>query len=53
MHARQRMGTIELKLKLLSSSVAISAVQLLKQFMAVSSASDRDLFWLVVIHIRG
>ena len=48
------MGTIDftaLKLKLLSSIVAISAVQLLKQFMAVSSASDRDLFWLVVIYI--
>jgi uncharacterized protein (TIGR00645 family) len=48
------MGTIDftaLKLKLLSSIVAISAVQLLKQFMAVSSASDRDLFWLVVIHV--
>src|SRR5690349_20335590 len=48
------MGTIDftaLKLKLLSSIVAISAVQLLKQFMAVSTASDRDLFWLVVIHV--
>jgi uncharacterized protein (TIGR00645 family) len=48
------MGTIDftaLKLKLLSSIVAISAVQLLKQFMAVSNASDRDLFWLVVIHV--
>ncbi len=48
------MGTIDftaLKLKLLSSIVAISAVQLLKQFMAVSNVSDRDLFWLVVIHV--
>ena len=47
-------GTIDftaLKLKLLLSIVAISAVQLLKQFMAVSTASDRDLFWLVVIHV--
>lgn len=48
------MGTIDftgLKLKLLSSIVAISAIQLLKQFMAVSTVSDRDLFWLVVIHV--
>ena len=40
-----------LKLKLLSSIVAISAIQLLKQFMSVSTVSDRDLFWLVVIHV--
>jgi uncharacterized protein (TIGR00645 family) len=48
------MGTIDfgaLKLKLLSSIVAISAIQLLKQFMAVQNVAERDLFWLVVIHI--
>jgi uncharacterized protein (TIGR00645 family) len=48
------MGTIDftaLKLKLLSSIVAISAIQLLKQFMEVKSATDRELFWYVVIHI--
>lgn len=48
------MGTIDftaLKLKLLSSIVAISAIQLLKQFMAVKSASDRDLMWYVIIHL--
>lgn len=48
------MGTIDftaLKLKLLSSIVAISAVQLLKQFMAVTAASDRDLMWYVIIHL--
>ena len=48
------MGTIDftaLKLKLLSSIVAISAIQLLKQFMAVQSTSDRELYWLVVIHV--
>lgn len=48
------MGTIDfsaLKLKLLSSIVAISAIQLLKQFMTVSSVSDRDLMWLVIVHI--
>lgn len=48
------MGTIDfsaLKLKLLSSIVAISAIQLLKQFMTVSSVSDRDLLWLVIVHV--
>lgn len=48
------MGTIDftaLKLKLLSSIVAISAIQLLKQFMAVNVHSDRELMWLVIIHV--
>lgn len=48
------MGTIDftaLKLKLLSSIVAISAVQLLRQFMALNKTSDRDLMWSVIIHV--
>ena len=48
------MGSIDftgLKLKLLSSIVAISAVQLLKQFLAVGSFSDRELWWSVGIHV--
>ncbi len=48
------MGTIDftaLKLKLLSSIVAISAIQLLKQFMSLDKTSDRDLYWLVMIHV--
>lgn len=48
------MGTIDftaLKIKLLGSIVAISAIQLLKQFMTIGTVSDRDLFWLVVIHV--
>jgi uncharacterized protein (TIGR00645 family) len=48
------MGSIDftaLKIKLLGSIVAISAIQLLKQFMAVKTASDRDLIWYVVIHV--
>jgi uncharacterized protein (TIGR00645 family) len=40
-----------LKIKLLGSIVAISAIQLLKQFMAVRSTSDRDLMWYVIIHL--
>jgi uncharacterized protein (TIGR00645 family) len=48
------MGTIDftaLKIKLLGSIVAISAIQLLKQFMAVRTASDRELMWYVIIHL--
>jgi len=48
------MGTIDftaLKIKLLGSIVAISAIQLLKQFMTVNTVTDRDLFWLVIIHV--
>lgn len=49
------MGTIDftaLKLKLLSSIVAISAIQLLKQFMALNTSTNRDtLFWSVIIHL--
>jgi uncharacterized protein (TIGR00645 family) len=48
------MGSIDftaLKIKLLGSIVAISAIQLLKQFMVVKNASDRDLMWYVIIHL--
>jgi uncharacterized protein (TIGR00645 family) len=51
------MGTIDfsaLKLKMLSSIVAISAVQLLRQFMsltAVTPEKEKELFWLVTIHL--
>jgi uncharacterized protein (TIGR00645 family) len=48
------MGTIDftaLKLKLLSSIVAISAVQLLKQFMDLTKVTDREIYWYVVIHL--
>ena len=48
------MGKIDftgLKLKLLSSIVAISGIHLLKQFMSLKTISDRELFWYVVIHI--
>jgi len=40
-----------LKLKLLSSIVAISAVQLLRGFMDVKNTSDRELTWYVIIHL--
>ncbi|WP_439495025.1 TIGR00645 family protein [Bosea sp. (in: a-proteobacteria)] len=40
-----------LKLKLISSIVAISAIQVLKAFMNVKGTSDRDLMWYVAIHL--
>jgi uncharacterized protein (TIGR00645 family) len=48
------MGKIDftgLKLKLVSSIVAISAIQVLKAFMNVKNISDRELYWLVGIHM--
>jgi uncharacterized protein (TIGR00645 family) len=48
------MGKIDftgLKLKLLSSIVAISGIQLLKTFMDVKNVSDRDIMWSVIIHM--
>jgi uncharacterized protein (TIGR00645 family) len=48
------MGKIDfsgLKLKLMSSIVAISAIQVLKAFMSLKTISDRDLYWYVGIHL--
>ncbi|MGL4635905.1 MAG: TIGR00645 family protein [Beijerinckiaceae bacterium] len=48
------MGKIDfsgLKLKLLSSIVAISAIQVLKAFMNLKNISDRELMWYVGIHM--
>ena len=48
------MGTIDftgLKLKLMSSIVAISAVQVLRLFLALGTVSDRELWWSVSIHL--
>ncbi|MCW2242982.1 TIGR00645 family protein [Azospirillum canadense] len=40
-----------LKVKLIASIVAISSIQILKTFMHVKDMSDRDLAWLIGIHI--
>jgi uncharacterized protein (TIGR00645 family) len=48
------MGKIDftgLKLKLMSSIVAISAIQVLKAFMNINNISDRDLTWHITIHL--
>jgi uncharacterized protein (TIGR00645 family) len=41
----------ELKLKLMASIVAISGIKLLEGFMDIGHSTDRELFWLVVIHL--
>jgi uncharacterized protein (TIGR00645 family) len=41
----------ELKLKLMASIVAISAIKLLEGFMNIANQSDRELYWLVGIHL--
>ena len=40
-----------LKMKLMSSIVAISAIQVLKAFMNVDNFDDRKLMWLAGIHV--
>jgi uncharacterized protein (TIGR00645 family) len=50
------MGKVDfsgLKMKLIASIVAISAIHLLKRFMEVGSAEvpERQLYWLTVIHL--
>lgn len=48
------MGKVDfsgMKLKLIASIVAISAIQLLKAFMSVKDYSKEDLLWMVIIHI--
>jgi uncharacterized protein (TIGR00645 family) len=41
----------ELKLKLMASIVAISGIKLLEGFMNVDHETDRQLYWLVGIHL--
>ncbi len=41
----------ELKLKLIASIVAISGINLLETFMDISAVSDRDIKWLIALHI--
>jgi uncharacterized protein (TIGR00645 family) len=41
----------ELKLKLMASIVAISGIKVLEGFMNIDHEPDRDLYWLVGIHL--
>ncbi len=44
-------GFSELKLKLMASIVAISAIHLLEDFMNTPSLADRDLAWRAGLHV--
>jgi len=44
-------GFTDLKIKVIGSIVAISGIELLKSFMNVDNLSDRDLAWMVGIHL--
>ena len=46
-----QVGFGDLKLKLMASIVAISAIHVLEGFMDAGHLSDRDLAWLVGIHM--
>jgi uncharacterized protein (TIGR00645 family) len=41
----------ELKLKLMSSIVAISAIKLLEAYMDIDQQTDRNLWWLAGVHL--
>jgi uncharacterized protein (TIGR00645 family) len=48
------MGRVDfsgMKLKLIASIVAISAIHLLRAFMEVESVDDRSLRWMLMIHV--
>jgi uncharacterized protein (TIGR00645 family) len=48
------MGKVDfggMKLKLVASIVAISAIQLLKTFMNIHAVSENEAFWQVVVHL--
>ena len=41
----------DLKIKVIGSIVAISGIELLKSFMNVENLSDREMAWMVGIHL--
>lgn len=46
-----RIGFADLKIKVIGSIVAISGIELLKAFMAVDELSDREMAWMLGIHL--
>lgn len=46
-----RIGFTDLKLKLMASIVAISAIRLLEGFMTAGELANRELAWMVGIHV--
>ena len=48
------MGNVDfsdLKLKLVASMVAISGINLLEIFMDIKSTSDREVQWMIIVHL--
>ena len=48
------MGKVDfsgLKLKLVASIVAISGINLLESFMSLETKTDRDIQWMIIIHL--
>jgi uncharacterized protein (TIGR00645 family) len=50
-HWMSQIDFSELKLKLMASIVAISGIKVLEGFMNIDHQSDRELYWLVGIHV--
>ena len=50
-HWMSQIDFSELKLKLMASIVAISGIKVLEGFMNIDHQSDRELYWLVGIHL--
>ena len=50
-HWIAEIGFVELKLNLMASIVAISAIKLLESFMDIEHQSDRELAWATGIHL--
>ena len=46
-----RVDFSEMKLKLVASIVTISGINLLAAFMDLSQISDREIFWMIIVHV--
>jgi len=46
-----KVGFSELKLKLIASIVAISGINLLEAFMDLSLKTDREIMWMIIVHL--
>lgn len=47
----QKLSPNAVKLKIAGSIIGISSISLLKKFLEVSQATDRDLAWSATIHM--
>ena len=43
--------SVTLKLKLIASIVAISGINLLEIFMDIESVPDREVQWMIIVHL--